>query len=169
MDNRRRLVEHCASFLGTGAPSFSRDIGPPRSLRNVMSWDVFVFNAPDGARSVEQMPHDFAPPALGSLADVTARLQDAFPALALTDPGWGHLTGPTWTIEFSVGTDDPAYSVMLLVRGTGDDVLPVVLRVASVLGSRALDVTTGEFLTGDGGQVAGWHSFQKYRDHVLDG
>src|SRR5690606_41532352 len=52
---------------------------------------------------------------------------------------------------------------ILHVRGSGDDVLPVVLRIAAALGCRAVDYSTAEFLTG-AEDVAGWHGFQGYRD-----
>jgi hypothetical protein len=58
----------------------------------------------------------------------------------------------------------PINSIMLHVRGGGDDVLAVIVQIAAAVGARALDISTGEFLTGDPTQTAGWHDFQQYRD-----
>ncbi|MGI5170402.1 hypothetical protein ACQEU3_39235 [Spirillospora sp. CA-253888] len=69
-----------------------------------------------------------------------------------------------WSIELNIGNDDPLESVMLHVRGGGDDVLAVVLRIAQSLGCRALDISTGEFLAE--GQAEGWHTFRQYRDRM---
>ncbi|MFI7553190.1 hypothetical protein ACIBQ2_25985 [Micromonospora sediminimaris] len=38
---------------------------------------------------------------------------------------------------------------MLHVRGGGDDVLAVIARIVASVGGRALDISTGEFMTGD--------------------
>jgi hypothetical protein len=132
-----------------------------------VSWDVYLFNGPPSAGTVEDVPDDFDPPPLGAVAEVLARLRDAVPDVDLADPEWGRLAGPTWSIELNIGAGDPVGSMMLHVRGTGDDVLPAILRIAAAVGCRALDVSTGDFLTGDPGQVAGWHGFQAYRDQVL--
>lgn len=64
---------------------------------------------------------------------------------------------------------DPVDSIMLYVRGGGDDVLAVIARILPSVGGRALDISTGEFLTGEPTQTVGWHGFQQYRDQILRG
>ena len=132
-----------------------------------MSWDVVIFNAPADATSLDDLPQNYDPPALGPANDVRQRLREAFEAIDLSDPAWGYLAGPTWGIEFNIGTEDPVLSVMLHVGGSGDDVLPVIAQVVAAVGGRPLDCTTSEFLTGDPTQTAGWHGFQAYRDRVF--
>ncbi|MEU8181705.1 hypothetical protein AB0B85_11195 [Micromonospora sp. NPDC049044] len=131
-----------------------------------MSWDVLIVAAPPHTGSVDQLPQDFDPPPLGTGPEIRRRLRENFPDLDLADPAWGLLGGPTWSIEFNIGSDDPVDSIMLHVRG-GDDVLPVVARVVAVTGGRALDISTGVFLTDDCARSAGWHGFQQYRDDIL--
>ncbi|MFG2051180.1 hypothetical protein ACGFIW_27590 [Micromonospora sp. NPDC048935] len=131
-----------------------------------MSWDVFIFDAPPDATSVDELPQDSNPSPLGTGSDIRRCLRENFPDLDLTDPAWGQLIGPTWSIEFNIGSDDPVHSIMLHVRG-GGDVLAVIARIVAVVGGRALDTSTGEFLTGDSTQTAGWHGFQQYRDQIL--
>lgn len=132
-----------------------------------MSWDVFIFEAPAHAKSIDELPKDFEPPALGAARDVRQRLLDNFQDIDLSDPAWGHLTGPTWSIELNIGADDPVDSTMLHVRGGGDDVLTVIAQIVASVGGRALDTSTGAFLTGDPAETDGWHGFQQYRDQVL--
>ncbi|MET8040229.1 hypothetical protein ABZU25_05095 [Micromonospora sp. NPDC005215] len=132
-----------------------------------MSWDVLIFAAPTHARSVDQIPQDFDPLPLGTGPDIRRCLRENFPDLDLADPAWGRLVGPTWSIEFNIGSDDPVNSIMLYVRGGGDDVLAVVARIVAAIGGRALDISTGEFLTGESTQTVGWHGFQQYRDQIL--
>ncbi len=42
-----------------------------------MSWDISLFNAPSGV-TIEEIPRDFEPVPLGSVAEVLSRLQAAF-------------------------------------------------------------------------------------------
>ena len=132
-----------------------------------MSWDLLIFHPPEGATAVDEIPNDFDPPVLGPAADVRQRLLERVPGLDLSDPTWGQLSGPTWSIEVNIGRKDPIRSIMLHVRGGGDDALPVISLIGEALGARVLDISTGDFLTGGAGDADGWHSFQQYRDQVL--
>lgn len=134
-----------------------------------MSWDVFIFDAPSDATSVDQIPQGFRPPPLGAGPAIRQRLHDSVRGLDLSDPAWGRLDGPTWSIELNIGSKDPVDSIMLHVRGSGDDVLTAIAQIAASVGGRALDLSTGEFLTGARGEAAGWHGFQRYRDQNLPG
>jgi hypothetical protein len=132
-----------------------------------VSWDVFIFDAPASATSVDQIPQDFKPPPLGTASHVRQRLRESLPDLDLSDPAWGHLVGPTWSIELNIGSDAPVDSIMLHVRGSGDDVLAAIAQIVALVGGRALDISTGDFLTDDPTETAGWQGFQRYRDKVL--
>ncbi|MEU5669656.1 hypothetical protein ABZ749_04635 [Micromonospora sp. NPDC047753] len=134
-----------------------------------MSWDVLIFDAPADARSVDQLPQDFNPPPLGTGPDVRRWLRENLRDLDFSDPEWGRLVGPTWHIELNIGPHDPVDSIMLYVRGGGDDVLAAIARIVASVGGRALDISTGEFLTDEPTQTAGWHGFQQYRDQILRG
>lgn len=111
-----------------------------------MSWDVVIFDAPPAAASLDDLAHDFAPSALGPAEGVRQQLCEALPDLDLSGPTSGFLAGPSWGIEFSIGADDPVEFVSLAVRGSGDDVLSAIARVAAAIGGRALDCSTSEFL-----------------------
>jgi hypothetical protein len=135
----------------------------------VVSWDVLIFNAPTYATSVDEIPQDFDLRPLGAGPDIRELLHGALQGLDLSDPAWGNLAGATWNIELNIGSEDPVESIMLHVRGGGDDVLGVIARIAAAVSGRALDISTMEFLTGDPAQTAGWQDFQQYRDQVLAG
>ncbi|WP_240436834.1 hypothetical protein [Streptomyces sporangiiformans] len=68
-------------------------------------------------------------------------------------------------MELNIGSDDPVDSIMLHIRGSGDDVLRVVFRLAEALNCKVLDCAEGELITPR--QTSGWHAFQQYRDHAL--
>lgn len=129
-----------------------------------MSWDVLVLRLPEGCASLGELPEDFAGLPLGPRADVVAALAEAVPDADLSDPAWGELEGAGWSVELNIGDREPVDDVMLHIRGGGDDVLPVVLRIAAALGARACD-TAGGAVMGPG-DTAGWHAFQEYRDHL---
>jgi len=131
-----------------------------------VSWDVLVIPLPEDAASTDDLPDDYTPPPVGPLEEVLARLRRAVPDVDLADPTWGLLAGPSWSMELGIGSEDPVRSVMLHVHGSGDDVVAVALRIAGALGCRALDCSSGAFLTG-AEDTGGWHRFQAYRDRVL--
>lgn len=85
--------------------------------------------------------------------------------LNLSDPTWGDLVRPGWVIEFNIGAEDPVESTMLHVRGGGDDVVQVIRETARVLGCRAFDCSSGDFIEAGGSD--GWAGFQAFRDRAI--
>ncbi|MFG3283246.1 hypothetical protein [Streptomyces sp. NPDC048111] len=130
-----------------------------------MSWDVLLLRLPAGVTAVQDIPDGFSPPPMGWTADVVATLRATVPDVDLTDPAWGELPGPTWNMELNIGSSDPVDSIMLHIRGYGDDVLDFIARIAHALGCDALDISTGGLVTAR--EVTGWHGFQAYRDRVV--
>ncbi|MFE3600887.1 hypothetical protein [Streptomyces sp. NPDC059142] len=131
-----------------------------------MSWDVLLLRLPDNVTSVQEIPNDHTPPPLGHRHDVLGAIAQTIPEADLSDPTWGQLLGPTWSMELNIGEEDPVDSIMIHIRGSGDDVLPPVFRLADVLGCGVFDCAEGDLITAE--QTSGWHGFQKFRDHVLD-
>ncbi|MET7638749.1 hypothetical protein [Streptomyces sp. NPDC005438] len=121
-----------------------------------MSWDVLVVKNPEGD------PEQSTP--LGSGDEVAAVLRRVVPDIDLSEPAWGQLRGPDWSMEFNIGARTPVDAVMLHVRGGGDGALEVIHRVAAAFGAEAVDCTDGEVLRLDG--AGGWPAFQEYRDQV---
>ncbi|MFE7096011.1 hypothetical protein [Streptomyces erythrochromogenes] len=129
-----------------------------------MSWDVLLLRLPDGTTSVQAMADDCTPPPLGPQEEVLAAVSRAVPEADLSDPTWGSLLGPTWSVELNIGEEDPVDSIMLHIRGSGDDVLTPVFRLAGALGCKALDCSTGDLLAPR--ELSGWYAFQEFRDRV---
>ncbi|MFB6904081.1 hypothetical protein ACFCWB_07395 [Streptomyces bacillaris] len=129
-----------------------------------MSWDVLLLHLPDDITSVQQIPDAHTPALIGSRRDILAAITQANPDTDLTDPTWGELLGPTWSMELNIGAEDPVDSVMLHIRGSGDDVLTPVFRLAGALGCKVLDCAAGDLISSL--ETSGWHGFQQYRDSV---
>lgn len=66
-----------------------------------MSWDVLLLRLPDDLTSVQEIPDDHTPDPLGRRRDVLAAVARACPETDLSDPAWGELSGPTWSIELN--------------------------------------------------------------------
>lgn len=131
-----------------------------------MSWDVMVFNlggkAPQDLDQLEET--DLLP--FGPADEVRQRISALLPGVDWSDPTWGLYDGKGFSIEFSVGTDDPTTHMMLHVRG-GGDAIAAITRFAKPLRWSALDCSTGEFLDYENPSQAGWEGFQVYRDQVI--
>lgn len=121
---------------------------------------------PDGATAIDQIPEDFQAPPLGSRDEILAAIGRVAPEANLSDPTWGQLDGEDWSVEFNIGSPDPVESIMLHIRGGGDDVVDVVFGLAGALNCQPLDCSSGDLLTPETG-TPGWHAFQKYRDRVI--
>ena len=86
-----------------------------------VSWDVLVFHAPAKCCRGRQDQGDFHPSALGSGAEVRQRLYERLPKLDLSDPTWA-CCRPHMDIEVNIGSEDLVTSIMLHLRGGGNDV-----------------------------------------------
>lgn len=130
-----------------------------------MSWDVVLFKIPDGFASVADIPQGYKPVPLGSRIEVETALREAVPTVDLSDPAWGRLEGPAWSIELNIGRHDPIDSIMLHVRGGGDDALVPIFAMAAALDCRVLDCSSGDFIVTPEA-TEGWHEFQAFRDRA---
>lgn len=131
-----------------------------------MSWDVVMLAAPAGVMDLSQLPQDFSVP-LGPLQEVLDQLQWILPDLDLSDPTWGRLHGPGYSIEFSVLPNDPVLAVMLHVRG-GDDAIEPIARLCRQTGWSAFDCGDGNLIDFSADPCSGLRAWREYRDHVLD-
>ncbi|MGB3295145.1 MAG: hypothetical protein WBB01_19350 [Phormidesmis sp.] len=83
-----------------------------------------------------------------------------------SDPTWGLYSGNGYSIEFSIGDDDPIQDMMLHVRG-GGDVIAAIQQFARPLNWAVFDSSTSEFLDLDNPSQAGWEGSQAYRDKAI--
>ena len=131
-----------------------------------MSWDILIQDLPDVA-TIDEVPDDFQPGALGSRAEVVERLRSTFPDADFSNHSWGVLDRADWSIEFNVGDGDPCESVMLHVRGSGADALAAVQSAIDAVGGRGLDMQGSGFFELDEAQ-ASFAKWRDYRDKVVE-
>src|SRR5688572_9008657 len=102
-----------------------------------MSRDIFVQDLPKDARTVADVPDDFQPQPIGTSARVIDAVRRVAPDADLSDPTWGRIDRPGYSIEVNVPSGDNISGFALHVRGDGADELITSLLVD--LGLRALD------------------------------
>ena len=132
-----------------------------------MSWDVLLLRLPPGITSLGDLRKDFDDP-LGTTDHVRSLLRAAVPGLDLTDPSWGVLDAPHYSIEFSIGADEPCGAVMLHVRGLDDAVEPI-RAVCQATGWTAVDCSLGSPIDFDADPARGLRAWRDYRDKVSPG
>ncbi len=131
-----------------------------------MSWDILVLDLPADAETVEAIPADFAPRPLGPRSDIIAAIRSVAPCADFTDPAWGHIDAPTFSIEVNLGHDEVVSSFALHVRG-GDEAIACVAAILDTLGVRAIDTSSGDFFNREAA-VESVKRWRRYRDQVID-
>ena len=109
---------------------------------------------------------NFAPRALGACADIIAAIRSVVPASNFTDPAWGQIDAPTFSIEVNLGYDEVVRSFALHVRG-GDEAIAFVAAILDTLGVRAIDTSSEEFFNRQAA-VESFGRWRRYRDQVID-
>ncbi len=134
-----------------------------------MSWDVLLQSLPPEIRSLDEIPADYAPPSLGSRADLIARIAARLPSVDFSDPAWGRLEGESFSIELNLGSESVTQSLMLHIRG-GGEALGVVREICEALRCPAIDCSEGGLIDfGSPHASEGWQRWCAYRDRVLAG
>jgi hypothetical protein len=132
-----------------------------------MSWDIFVQDFPTGATSVEEIPKEFRPAAIGRRSEIIETIRKVIPVADFSDPAWGVINGPDWSIEVNIGAEEICNGFALHVRG-GDAAAGVVAAILEALNLRAVDSQTGEFFVAGEEGIASFRRWKAYRDEVLE-
>ena len=132
-----------------------------------MSWDIFVQDLPRDARTVRDIPDHFQPSPLGARSVLIQQIRSIAPSTDFTDPAWGRLDTPTFSVEFNLGREELVRSFALHVRGD-DAAAAFVSELLTHLGYRALDPQSDSGLF-EPGRVAdaSMRRWREYRDRVI--
>jgi hypothetical protein len=131
-----------------------------------MSFDIFVQDLPETARSVQEIPADFEPRPIGLRAAIIDGIQRIVPEAVFDEPAWGSIDGEGYSIEINIGSDEIVQGFAFHIRG-GRGAIEVVARILDGLKLRALAPgTRSGFFTMDelGPAFATW---EDYRDRVV--
>jgi hypothetical protein len=130
-----------------------------------VSWDVFIMRFPKGLQSSDEIPVDWNPEELGTVAAVRAAIEAALPDTTWDSTGWGRGTGNGFSVEvFLSGDDDDLINGFTLGFRGGGEAAQLAMALAEKFSARALG--SGKFLTPDtaGEALREWH---RYRDQTI--
>ncbi len=133
-----------------------------------MSWDISIMRFSRQYRTVAEIPDDERSQILGNRTSIQQRVSAVFPGTNWNDPAWGVWGGNTGSIEFNLGGDDPAESMMLHVRA-GKEVVPLIVALCLSNGWQGLDCSSGDFIEQAGTPDRGLKEWSAYRDQVVGG
>jgi hypothetical protein len=133
-----------------------------------VSWDIFVQDLPAGAKSVADIPEDFVPKSLGPRAELIRKICQVVPDADFSDPSWGLIRAPTFSIEVNIGKEAICDSFAFHVRGGGDGAVGLVAAILSHLGLRAIDAQTGEFFAWGQEALESFRKWKAFRDQVMN-
>jgi hypothetical protein len=129
-------------------------------------WDVFIMRFPKGLKSSDEIPADWDPKDIGTVAAVRAAIEATVPDMTWDSTGWGRGTGSGFSVQISLrGDDDELINGFTLGFRGGGEAAKVAMSLAEKFSARALG--SGIFLEPDTAAEA-LHEWQRYRDQVID-
>jgi hypothetical protein len=131
-----------------------------------LSWDIFVQDLPPGIRSVTEIPDDFVPGAIGRRASVVEAITTVAPDVDFSDPAWGRIVGPGYSVEVSIPGDDPIESFAFHLRG-GEMEPGIIAEILERLGLRAIDPQSETGLFDPATAAGSLRRWRAYRDQVV--
>ncbi len=109
-----------------------------------MSWDIMLVRTKTNTEPMEKIDENNTIPFL--FTDVVSTLKEHFPNITEESPDWLNYEGSTFSISFSLVTND---SIMLFVHifdEPEDAVMPMIHELCTIFNCRAFDTTTAEFI-----------------------
>ena len=132
-----------------------------------MSWDVFVQDIPQSIRSVDEIPSNFRPASIGRRSELISRILDVVPFADFSDPTWGRIDGPTFTIEVNMGEKDLLNGFAFHARGD-EMAAEVIAEILLHLELRAFDPQVpSDLFELEFDPAVGLRKWRSYRDSVL--
>jgi hypothetical protein len=132
-----------------------------------VSWDFLIMRFSRRYDTVADIPDDEKPQMIGPREDVHRAVLTLFPGTDWSDPAWGTWQGEAGSIEFNLGTDDPADSLMLHVRA-GPPVVPGIITLCLKNGWQGIDCWSGELLERSDDPTRGLNAWAEYRSRILN-
>jgi len=111
-----------------------------------MSWAIYAMRTAGGARRLDDISDEYAPPSIGTAERVLELIKEAAPDVDASDPKWLRLTGPDHSVELTMGKGVQVHDLTFYING-GERAVEVVLEVSHHLGVMPYDTESGEMLT----------------------
>jgi len=131
-----------------------------------MSWDIYVQDIPAAAQSPADISDEFQPKPLGKRTDIIATICGVVPSADFSDPTWGKIDGPDYSIEIGMGDAELVRSFAFHVHG-GDLAAYVVADILQQMNFRAFDPSSGSGIFDMAEGANGLRRWRAYRDTIL--
>jgi len=131
-----------------------------------VSWDLFIQDLPKGINSIAEIPEDFAPQPLGRRDELIARIKELVPGADFSDPSWGVIDGPGYSVEVNMGQAEEVDSFAFHVRG-GDLVVGLIADLLDHLKVGALDPQSDTGIFQRDKALESLRRWREYRDQVV--
>jgi hypothetical protein len=132
-----------------------------------MSWDIFVQDFPDGARSLDEIPDDFTPASIGKRSAIVEQIKAVAPNANFSNPTWGTIEGEDWSIEVNIGPEEDCRNFAFHVRGE-DAAVGVIATILQRLNLRAVDSESGGFFAAGPEAIEAFRRWRSYSDQVTN-
>ncbi|MFC0623691.1 hypothetical protein [Kribbella deserti] len=111
-----------------------------------MSWAIYALRTAGGARRLDDIADDYAPPSLGTATEVIEQIREVAPDVDASNPKWLRISGPGHSVEVSIGKGVHVHDITFYLDGSGESVA-IALKIAEHLGVMAYDTESGDMLT----------------------
>ncbi len=131
-----------------------------------MSWDVAIFNMKEPPPDNNKLPEDFEPISLGQVEDIKKYISNLIPGVDWSNPRFGSISYPDFTIEFSIPQDGDVKGLMLHIFGSGNP-LPIICKLCTENGWHPYDTSLSLFIDVNNPSDQGWKDYKEYRDQIF--
>ena len=132
-----------------------------------MSWDAMLFKVPDGVTKIDELPHDYRPPLIGTTDEVHAALSSLLPDQEHRPGATSYWDGCSW-IELHYDYEKTGVVDSIGVRSNGGQTAFAALKVVCVtLGLAMFDNQTGELSSFDETTHESLAAFRAFRKQVM--
>lgn len=131
-----------------------------------MSWDIVVQDLPEQAQTIAEIPDDFAPQPIGKRSDIIEKILEVVPFADFSDPSWGTIDGPNFSIEVNINARELVYSFAFHIRAGGNIGAVIVTDILENLNLRALDPQSQSGFFERENAVKSLGQWREYRDQI---
>lgn len=132
-----------------------------------MSWDVTIIKFTESYKSVDEIPDNEEPLALGDQNLVHKVVLEFFPETDWSDPSWGIFDSSFGSVEFNIGNEGLVSNMMLHVRAS-DEIVSPIMAMCKKNSWSALDCSNGDFLQNSNKLNSGLEAWRAYLSKVMN-
>lgn len=118
---------------------------------------------------IDNLPADWEPPAIGTVAEIRVRLEEAFPDAQHVD-GQTSVRGPGFSVDFDYSVppeSDGQVRAVAIISSPSPYAIPVFTLACECLNVLMYDYQSGQITPGSDGTLESIRTFSEWRKHAL--